>query len=83
MDLTLTNSRNTFVLRTEALLRGCVLAPQQYLRCLLWKTKFRAEVVDLKICECVKTGVNVWSDSGVRLERLEGPGGHDRDLRFY
>ena len=43
----------------------------------------RRILVDLKICECVKTGVNVWSDSGVRLERLEGPGGHDRDLRFY
>ena len=51
------------------MLRGCVLALQQYLRCLLWKTKFRAEFsVDLKICECVKrvkigvktADVNVW-----------------------
>ena len=60
-----TNSKNTLVLRTRAMLRGCVLALQQYLRCLLWKTKFRAEFsVDLKICECVKTGVNFWSASG-------------------
>ena len=29
----------------------------------------------------LKTGVNV--STCQRLERLEGPGGHDCDLRFY